>query len=846
MFENCRNSKWLHRFVLPVTVALSILVIYFLVCVFSGIVPFSRSGNNTLAWNDAYFQYLDFFAWYKDLLSGKQSLSYTFSSSLGQNPIGIFSYYLASPFNLLIVFFSKDNLNAFFNIIIGLKWAAAGITMSVYLSHRFKEKLEPLWIYILSVCYGLMQYMFSQSSNIMWLDGVYMLPLILLGVYYAVNKKNGILLSISVGLSILFNWYSAGINCLLAIIFFFAEYFMSDEHSHLFRKFVLFCVSMLVGIMLSAVLFLPTIHVMTQGKGSSFDLSQIKNILFQNPLTIIKEYQIGELSSYGFPALYFGSIPLIGVIGFFVSKQIPFKKKLAGLIFLVFLILCFYWQPLFMVFSLLKEARSYAYRYAYIMNAGMIFLAAYYFENLKDLKKNRVIVTAAVYLAVFLIMNIKFWPVSRKLCVITVLSSLLIVFVLYRYVQGKRRQVCALLLAVVTFGELGLNGFAVARKFKAKNADQFDAYNKEEAQLISDIQENDAGVYRITQTMSRAMDYEKTTANLNESMAFDYMSVENYTSSPQNDQIEMFAKFGYPTYEDCAFVKTAFLLPVDSLMGVKYILSPYELEGMEKVTDEKVNGKYVYQNPYALPFAFAVNSVSDVAYDDNPFEYWNAVYQKLTGSDIQIMKKLDYTVDNSNGKLTYNISVPSGDYVLYGNLAYDHETEGKLNLNGNMTMPYSGWLTQHAFYIPNYQNSSSVTVTYSAKDLDHPFTDVQFYALDMTQFQKAVRILSKHEPADITVENGHVSIDMEVDEDSVIYTSVPYDKGWTVTVNEKQIEPEKFDDCLMCIPVEKGYVHIEMDYTLPGCKAGIAVSVMGIVLICLECIIMKKNGERER
>lgn len=53
----------------------------------------------------------------------------------------------------------------------------------------------------------------------MWLDGVFFLPLMLLMVYEIVRGKNsGWKLSVVVGLAIISNWYSAGLNCLFSIV----------------------------------------------------------------------------------------------------------------------------------------------------------------------------------------------------------------------------------------------------------------------------------------------------------------------------------------------------------------------------------------------------------------------------------------------------------------------------------------------------------------------------------------------------------------------------------------------------------------------------------------------------
>ena len=177
------------KVLIPALSALLTFFIYSFVCRSLQVFPFSKEGPNTLVWADAFYQYLDFFGWMKDILAGKQSLWYTFSSSLGQNSAGIFSYYLASPFNLLLFFFPRTKIQVFFNIVIGLKMSACSCTMAVYLQERVR-KLQPCFVLILSLCCGLMQYNFSQSSNLMWIDGVYMLPLILLGVYRLVDRRH--------------------------------------------------------------------------------------------------------------------------------------------------------------------------------------------------------------------------------------------------------------------------------------------------------------------------------------------------------------------------------------------------------------------------------------------------------------------------------------------------------------------------------------------------------------------------------------------------------------------------------------------------------------------------------
>lgn len=113
-----RNSLWIFRMI---SFALTTLI-----CL--GVFAFFREapfGDKTLAASDAFIQYMDLMAFFKDVLSGNQSLTYTMTKGLGGSAIGIFSYYLASPTELLQLFFQKTK--CLFHIIWQLSLNGNGI-----------------------------------------------------------------------------------------------------------------------------------------------------------------------------------------------------------------------------------------------------------------------------------------------------------------------------------------------------------------------------------------------------------------------------------------------------------------------------------------------------------------------------------------------------------------------------------------------------------------------------------------------------------------------------------------------------------------------------------------------
>ena len=185
--DSPKRRNWFVRFLLC---GLSFVLVCGLIHLVYFALKLEPFGTDAVSIDDAKIQYIDFFTYYVDVLRGTRTLNYDFGNMLGGSSIGLFSYYLASPFNLLLYFFGKKGVYRFFNIAVALKLGTAGATFCWYLQRRFEDRIRPALVIALSMGYGLMQYSVAQSSNIMWLDGVYMLPLMLLGVYEVIHRKS--------------------------------------------------------------------------------------------------------------------------------------------------------------------------------------------------------------------------------------------------------------------------------------------------------------------------------------------------------------------------------------------------------------------------------------------------------------------------------------------------------------------------------------------------------------------------------------------------------------------------------------------------------------------------------
>ena len=108
--------------------AIMLFVIFYKV----GIYPFGE--RSLLIW-DLRWQYIQFFSWFKQVLTGGGNLFYSFNAGMGNNMIGLYAYYLASPLNLLILFF--NDIQIFVLVLTILKLALAASASAFFMRNRF-------------------------------------------------------------------------------------------------------------------------------------------------------------------------------------------------------------------------------------------------------------------------------------------------------------------------------------------------------------------------------------------------------------------------------------------------------------------------------------------------------------------------------------------------------------------------------------------------------------------------------------------------------------------------------------------------------------------------------------
>ena len=72
---------------------------------------------------------------------------------------------------------------------------------------------------------------------------------------------------------------------------------------------------------------------------------------------------------------------------------------------------------------------------------------------------------------------------------------------------------------------------------------------------------------------------------------------------------------------------------------------------------------------------------------------------------------------------------------------------------------------------------------------------------------------------------------------ALVFFSVPYDEGWSATVNGENAKIEKVNVGFMAVSVPAGKSEIRFNYTTPGLNTGIYISLISLIVFLIYFIV---------
>lgn len=89
----------------------------------------------------------------------------------------------------------------------------------------------------------------------------------------------------------------------------------------------------------------------------------------------------------------------------------------------------------------------------------------------------------------------------------------------------------------------------------------------------------------------------------------------------------------------------------------------------------------------------------------------------------------------------------------------------------------------------------------------------------------------------LKIDNKGFTAEVELDTENLVFYSVPYDDGWSVTVDGEAAEIEKANVGFMAVYVPAGKHTIRFNYRTPGFNAGLLISLLGAAALAAYVVL---------
>ncbi len=118
-------------------------------------------------------------------------------------------------------------------------------------------------------------------------------------------------------------------------------------------------------------------------------------------------------------------------------------------------------------------------------------------------------------------------------------------------------------------------------------------------------------------------------------------------------------------------------------------------------------------------------------------------------------------------------------------------------------------------------------------------TDTTYEAQQFDSEQRA--LTSAYE---FTTDNKGFTAKVTREKENLVFFSVPYDKGWSATVNGKPCEIEKVNAGFMAVKVDAGNSVIRFEYKTPYLQLGLAVTGLSAVILLIYAAIFSRKTSK--
>lgn len=774
-----------------------------LIYIIKGIFPF---GEKYAMWSDLYAQITPMYYKFYDAVYGASSFFVDFNTGGGINLAGIFSYYIMSPFTLLILLFPRENIADATSLIIMFKMVASTLSAYYFLNIFFK-KLDNNYKVLLSLLYTFSIYSLFYYVITGWMDGMYMFPLILIGLKKMLDLKDSKMYIITLSLSLIFSFYT---TLLVLIFIFFSSYFYLYYYNRDKMKEGIYNLGLatVIAILISGVTFIPTLFELSTSARTRLDIPIILNSKMGPMIDKI--------------ALFLASAPLIVLNLFNLKKKDKFVK------FLFILILLYTIPVVIEPINKMLHLGSYMYlpmRFAFIPIFLLVIGGAYYLEKEKKVKQN-------------------FDKVGAIITTFTIIISLLSL----KYYDSIKMNIDKLSLSydkkmfLILFGVFLITSIACYFLFKRKNKLMinilivfnllFNMYVYIGGYTESKLRNDYVTMNQLTMVNTAPYRIKLLEKDLimNFGMVTNTPTLHQFSSMVNKVNYDSMQRFGYDSYS-MDTEATGGNLFMDTILGNNYILTYQNLNDNYYKKIGNYNGITLYKHNSFLPFGYIINK-NKIKLEENgsSFENSNLIYNLI--SDSENIFEIDI-IGNDNrtykkGEVIEKEIVVSEKSNIYLELFRDFDFQDKnkiyksfnIYVNDNLVMEeYPNIMRNGNILLGEFEENIKVKI----EVLKDAFVRrIRVGNLSLLKYEEFLS--SNPRKVNIKFDGNKINVNTYGKEGEYLFLPVTYLDGYK---SSHQIE-RVFDNFVL-VSLNDGNNNITISYVSKGLLTGLIVTIIGLI-----------------
>lgn len=789
-----------------------------------------------------------------------EGLSYSWNLFLGMNDIGYYAIYAGgSIVNLLWILYPQMTAETFVLWSLVLK---AGLTGAFFtLFSKRVLKVEPLISVMFSIFYALCGFQVAINTlNYIWMDAVYLLPLLLFFVVEFVECKKWLGMTLCYAYLFFSNFYMGYIVGFFSLLYLVLYLCLMKKDKKLLVRFP-FYVMLAAGLM-AFVLVPSAMFILTKNPVDATDTETLSGNVF----LLVSRFAFGISfdSVVKQPYLYCGIPVALLIIAYFIDSRIEHRERVLYTILLVFMLLSCMIFPMYLFWHGFDVPDGWYHRFAFIISflgvsigckeAGIVFAGD---RTSSVNKKKYMVFTILPCLLLALNCRLQYRHVDQKLWIWNLIIALgwTLYAGLYIVVQDKIRGIWLAFGFIFAFFEVVTNGLLEHKIFEAREPQQV---LEAEVESALELLGQDQSFYRVNCENSFMINAD---TNWGFKGISDFGTYENYETRVALEKLGAYTSprvmrsFGLNSFTQL-LLNVKYTIVTSGSGSKQYmgaIVAPYgqylELGFLvdQQILNYTFPGEQICENTNSLASAMIGQEVE--IFTRIPEEKVHVLEE-----GIHLGQEEDwYYLQGEEGNMgimqvTFEIPYEGEDAyaVFHGHnkgirmdAAQLYEPY-KANERGTFGVAYSNpmelWGDNLVCAIAMQRGITRDYVT---------FKNAEFFSTNRNGLQVFYDQVSQNQLEIIDYKNGYVHGKIKVPTTGqILFTSIPYDRGWKLKGRDGEILP-LLDGAFLGIRFkEPGEHEIYLSYQAPGRKIGEICSL--ISLLVLGYMIYRQNSKRDK